>query len=138
MIPARAYRRQPEAGCRIDLLLSLYDGAIERLKAALDALRRADGEKARPLLVRVQMIVLGLAAGVNLEVGDPASANLLRIYEFCVHALTQGKVEEVASALNCLETLREGFRAIRDEAVQLERSGEIPPIEATRLVETVG
>ncbi len=139
MIPYHAYRRQQEVtGTRIDLLLSLYDGAIERLETARDLLRQGNAAAAQPLLVRVQMIVLGLAAGVNLEVGDPSSPALLQLYEFSIHALGSGKVEDVEAVLRCLDTVREGFRAIRDEAVRLERSGAIPPLTAARLVEAVG
>jgi flagellin-specific chaperone FliS len=139
MIPSRAYRQQQEAGwARIDLLLALYDGAIERLHRAVAALRRGDDAAAGPPLARAQLLVLQMAAGINLDVGDPSSPNLLRLAEFCVHAIASRGPDKIEAAARCLETTREGFRAIRDEAVRLERSGAIPPACDSRLLEQVG
>ena len=40
--------------------------------------------------------------------------------------LAEGGIDNLQSALRVLTTLREGFRAIRDEAVELEKTGKIP------------
>ena len=39
------------------------------------------------------------------------------------------------AARRALETLREGFEAVRPEALRLEREGAIPPLERTHCVE---
>ena len=54
------------------------------------------------------------------------------------YAVASGDVGQIEAAVGCLEALREGFRAIRDEAVRLERSGAIPPVRASQLVEQYG
>ncbi|MBY0228116.1 MAG: flagellar protein FliS [Gemmataceae bacterium] len=139
MIPSRAYRQQQDAGwTRIDLLLALYDGTIDRLRRALAALRQGDPAAAAPLLARVQMLLLQMAAGINPDAGDPSSADLLRLAEFCIHAAASGEAEKIEAAASCLETVREGFRAIRDEAVRLERSGAVPPARNGPLLEMCG
>ena len=128
MNPYAAYQRQSApAWTRIDMLLALFDGGVERCEQALAALERQDPLAAKKLLVKARLIVLGLASGVIAD-GDPLSTLKLQLYEYAQHSLEQGSVEDVRGALGVLRTLREGFRKIRPEAVALERSGVIPPI----------
>ncbi len=139
MTHARAYRQQQDAGwTRIDTLLALYDGAIERLQMALAALRRGDGEAAGPPLARAHLLLLQMAAGINLDAGAPSSPGVLRLVEFCMHAAASREPDKLEAAVTCLETVREGFLAIRPEAVQLERTGVIPPLRASQVVEQYG
>lgn len=140
MLAYKAYsqQQQPTNWARIDLLLALYDGAITRLERALAALRSGDVTTARPILARVQAIVLELAAGINFDAGDPSSANLMRLYEFFAQALAGTEVRALESVLKSLTTLREGFAAVRVEAVQLERGGVIPSVDAPRHVLALG
>jgi flagellin-specific chaperone FliS len=135
MNPLKAYAQQTRAhASRIDLLLALYDGAIERLEKAIVALRLGDELTALPLLARVQAIVMELAAGVNIDAGDPNSPNLLRLYEYFAHGLATRELPRLESVVKAMATLREGFRAIRAEAAALERGGEIPSLDAPRHV----
>jgi flagellin-specific chaperone FliS len=139
MNPLKAYKQQ-EAGVysRIDMLLALYDGAITRLERAVGLLRGGKPDEAKPLLARVQMIVMEMAAGINMDVGDSNSPNLLRLYEFVVHSIAEGGLENLEGSLEVLRTLQEGFVAIRPEAVQLERSGQLPCLDAPRTIAAMG
>jgi flagellin-specific chaperone FliS len=135
-----AYRQQQQANhwTRIDLVLALYDGAIERLDRALSALQAGDEIQARGLLGRVQAIVVELAAGIHIDAGDPNSANLLRLYEYFAHTLAGTELSKLTSVRKSLAMLREGFRAIRPEALSLERMGTIPSLDGPRLILAVG
>jgi len=127
--PYATYQRQSTPSwTRIDMLLALFDGGVERCEQALAALERQDQRAAKKLLVKARLIVLGLASGVIPD-GDPVSTLILQLYEYAQHSLGQGKVEDVRGALGVLRTLREGYRKIRPEAVALERGGLIPPID---------
>jgi flagellar protein FliS len=117
---------QNPAWTRIDMLLALYDGAIERLETAAAALREDDAVKARPFLERSMAIVAELAAGLDFRHGE-LPLNLLRLYEFAVHCIGVGSLEKVEGALHVLHELRKGMLGIHDEAVQLERDGLVPP-----------
>lgn len=131
MNPYTSYQRQTTpAWTRVDMLLALFDGGIERCEQAVAALERSDSRTAKQLLVKARLIVLGLASGVAVD-GDPVTTTFLQLYEFAQHALSQGSVEDVRGALNVLRILREGFQKIRSEAADLERSGLIPPINNT-------
>lgn len=133
----RAYRRpEPSAAwTRIDLLLALYDGALERLQKAEAALRQGDEAAAVPLLVRAQLIVSGLASGVRSDgTNEEMAANMLRLYEYVTHELRQPRLAGIENARKVLATLREGFETIRGEAAELERSGRLQPADRLQMV----
>ena len=133
MNPYQKYdRSEPSIGwTRIETLLALYDGAIARLNKAAMALSNGDVPVATPYLAKVQLIVSTLAAGVRVEFDEEMGTNMLRLYEYVVHELRTPRLENVASAKKILTILREGFENIREEANDLERSGEL--VAADRL-----
>jgi flagellin-specific chaperone FliS len=121
---------------RIDMLLALFDGGVDRCEQALAALERQDHHAAKKLLVKARLIVMGLASGVIAD-GDPVTTTILQLYEYALHSLGQGGIEDVRGTLNVLRILRDGFQKIRPEAVALERSGAIPPINTTSTLQTL-
>lgn len=137
MNPYATYQRQTTpTWTRIDMLLALFDGGIERCEQALAAIQRQDRRTAKNLMVKARLIVLGLASGVVTD-GDPVTTTFLQLYEYAQHALGQGSVEDVQGALKVLRILREGFQKIRAEAVDLERRGVIPPINSTSTLQAL-
>jgi hypothetical protein len=66
-----------------------------------------------------------LAAGNSLALGE-LDTSFLRLYEFILHSLTEPRSDQVRDAIKILHTLRDGFRAVRKEAQDLERGGTIP------------
>jgi flagellar protein FliS len=135
MNPYLAYQNnQNPAWTRIDMLLALYDGAVERLEAAVAALREGDAVNAGPLLERAMAIVAELAAGLDFRHGE-LPLNLLRLYEFAVHCISLRTLEKTEAALHVLRELRKGMLGIHDEAVQLERDGLVPPVKTTHSME---
>ncbi len=124
----QTYRRpEPSTGrTRIDILLALYDGAVDRLDRAEKALLAGDRAAALPLMIKAQLIVSELASGVRLEGNEEVGTNLLRLYQFVANELREPRVANVANARKILVTLREGFQAIRTEATDLERAGMVP------------
>ncbi len=121
---------------RIDMLLALFDGGVERCEQALAALERQDHAAAKKLLIKARLIVMGLASGVIAD-GDPVTTTILQLYEYALHSLAQGGIEDVRGTLNVLRILREGFQKVRPEAVELERSGVIPPINTTSTLQAL-
>lgn len=131
MNPYSAYQQQaPVATTRIDLLLALYDGAIDKISGALEALRAGDRALALSLTAKGQLFVAELAAGVRTDIDLSLGSNVLRLYEFVANQLTQVDEERLNSSLRVLTTLREGFQQIRPEAIELERTGQIPNIDS--------
>lgn len=126
MNPYLAANRSTQIGAatRIDVLLALYDGAISRLKQAHALIQQGDDLAAIPLMAKAQLIITELSAGVRLDVNAEMGINYMRLYEYIVHLLTQVEAHRISEALKLMLTLREGFEAIREEAVAMERRGE--------------
>ncbi len=130
MNPYQAYQQQAYSSwLRIDMLLALYDGAIAKLDAARTALVANDQPGARKILEQARLVLAGLVSAVDPSRGDLAT-QFLRLYEFVNHAIDMGDLRNVEGALRVFRTLREGLEAIRPEAAELERRGEIPPADA--------
>lgn len=131
MNPYSRYQTQSSPSwTRIDMLLALYDGAVQRCEEVLAALEQNDEKTAQKKLLKARLIVMGLVSGIVAD-GDPVTTNILRLFEYALHVLEKGGADNVRAALNVLCILREGFRKIRPEAVELERTGAIPPINGT-------
>ncbi|VTT97932.1 hypothetical protein, partial : : FliS [Gemmataceae bacterium] len=136
MNPYLAYKKpEPTADwTRIDLLLALYDKALDRLDGADAALRAGDTAGATGALIKVQLILNALASGVDVDVAPERGTNTLRLYEYAANELRTPRAEGITNARNVLRTLRQGFEAVRAEANELERKGVIPPAEQAHLV----
>jgi flagellar biosynthetic protein FliS len=131
----RAYQTNSAPACtRIDVLLALFEGAIERLQAAAAMMRQNNPFPAMSLLAKAQLIVAELASGVNPDAGE-VSVNLLRLYEFVSYSITTRRPGQLDAAVRVLCSLKQGFDTIRDEAVELERKGAIPAVDVSHLVQ---
>lgn len=126
MNPLQIYQQQQACNAtRIEMLLGLYDKAIQNLTLAHQALKRGNLSAATPLVLQAQMIVYALANGVDLQYGE-ISQNMLRLYEFVLHRLGSGESQNIGDALHVLTILREGFREIEPKAKAMELSGKLP------------
>lgn len=126
-----AYRKQQNVvPARIDLILALYDRGVDRAETAQAALAAGDRMAAQTAAAQIQMIVAAFTS--ELSPDDPLAVNLLRLYEFVAHSAAELTAESLQAAARVLGTLREGFQAIREEAVRLEREGQLPPLDQTR------
>ena len=136
MNPYLAYRRQeePTGWTRIELLMALYDKALERLDRAAALLKSGEEMAAVSQVAKTQLIVSELAAGVRLDDNEENGANMLRLYEYVANELRIPRSEPIATARKILATLREGFEAVRAEANDLERTGRLPTAERLRMV----
>jgi flagellin-specific chaperone FliS len=130
----QAYQEQKAATpSRIEVILALYSRALLNLDLAEDALEHGHETIALGRLAETQIIVTGLAAG--LDGRDETSLNFVRLYEFVSHQLMTATEENVRSARRVLTTLREGFEAVQTQALQLERQGVIPPLGSDRAIQ---
>jgi len=121
---------------RIDMLLALFDGAIGRFESAADALAREDYAAAAPHLIRAQRMVVELLAGLDMKHGE-LPRRLRGLYAFVLRQTTDCKPDSIRQACRILQTIREGFEGIREEARQLERNGELPSLEAGSSLQTL-
>jgi flagellin-specific chaperone FliS len=132
----KAYQRQtgPIAQPRIDVVLSLYEALFERFERAILALRGGD----QPALKKqVAACVIGLSGLASAAEGreDEVALSLRRLYKFVANCLADPTETNLKTGLSLLRTLHEGFLAVRSQALDLERRGEIPPISLKGLLQ---
>ena len=126
---AAAYQwYETQKDTRIDLLLALYDAAVNRLERVREMLTAGAGLAAAPLLLEAQYAVYAVAEGCADEPGE-VDRNVAVLLEYCLHCLGIPTEETITSALKTLVTLREGFEEIREQAAARERSGGSPALE---------
>lgn len=126
----QAYQQhRANAWCRVDMLLALYDAALRNVDAAISASTRGDTELAQQHRNKTLRIVLELYAGLDLSYGE-LPARVAQLCEYMQYVLLTGQATELASVREVLKELREGFQAIRSEAIRLEQEGKIPGIES--------
>ncbi len=128
MSAIQAYREQTPEWYRIDMLLAAYDGTIARIEQAMALVKNNEANAASPLLVRALRIILELYAGIDLRHGE-IPENVQKLYIYTMHRISLGDDENLQSALDVLNSLREGLRSIREEAVELEQKGELHSVD---------
>ena len=114
---------------RVDMLIAMYDAAIEATARAERSLR--DNNDHEAALARSQALgFVGLIeSGLDLQQGDIPK----RIRELCgfvEQSLLSSNTDEIAASTRVLRNLRDGFIGIRAEARALENSGAIPRLSA--------
>jgi flagellar biosynthetic protein FliS len=130
--PYKAYQQNRNASqTRIDVTLALYEEIMGKTEKALAALRSRDQVAAQKHLAAAHLGIAALASAFDARAGELAF-NLLRLYEFVGRCLMAATTTKVEAALTVLRNLYEGFLEIRSEAVNLERSGAIAPVDQVR------
>lgn len=136
MQPSRAYQQRAARMSRIDTILGLYDQALAKIDQAGQALADGNAAGARVNANKAKLALSGLVCAIQGN-ADELSLNLLRLYEFVAHNLAELRPDSLAAARQILRTLREGFDAIRDEALRLEREGVLPPLDRSHTLRTL-
>ena len=112
---------------RIDMLLAIYERAVESLENAALAEKEGNKEEYFTQLLKGQKAILAIHAGLKPDEDDVAF-NIARLLHFVLTCIEQN---QLADAIKILSNLREGFQAIHQEATQLESDGVIPPVQQT-------
>lgn len=125
MTPHQAYRKTAQSGwTRIEMLLAIYDATIASLDNGIDALNQNRLETFPALQLRSSQLCLLIISGIDSNASEVAG-NLRNLCMFCMDQISQPDLHAWTSARNVLETIREGFLAIKDQGIQLEAAGSI-------------
>jgi flagellar protein FliS len=105
---------QVRTASREDLILMLYDGAIRFMNQALEAMAECSWGRSSWALLRAQKIVHYLDLSLNLQEGGEIARNLVRLYDFIGHCLSEGllrkECSQVEVALEQMRLLRNTWR----------------------------
>lgn len=94
------------------LVLMLYDGAIARIRTAVDAIvaEPADLRAAHDGFTRAQAIVGELSVTLDHERGGELAGNLARLYTFCTEQLVEANLAKDAAAAEVAVDVLTGLR----------------------------
>lgn len=135
---AREYKKkQIESASPGQLIVMLYDGAIDHLNKALLALADKGPqriEKFHNHLITAQNIITELTVALDLEKGGDIAANLFKLYEFMNRRLIEANVKKnpefIEEVKELLGTLRAAWQEVQHVAVAAdnERKGGLGSI----------
>lgn len=112
------------------ILLLLYQGAIDFLCRAQEAMERKDMAEKGLYINKTLAIISEFLTSLNLEVGGEVAQNLEALYLFMISHITTANVKNdpqcLTETIQLLSTLKAGW----EEAIASERKravGEVPP-----------
>ena len=107
------------------LIMMLYDGALESLMTAIGCIERKDFAGKGQALGKAITIVGGLQGFLDMEKGGDVAKNLDRLYDYIgvrlYDATLKNDVAIVNEVVGLLKTVREGWEGIRDEANRMHQ-----------------
>ena len=125
MSPHFSYQRSAAgAWTRIDLLLTVYDVGIQTAQGALNALAIGDEAGATRYRFKFYRVLMQILDGLDTRYEMTQNIQRLALYMF--DRSTKGRAEDWRTVLKVLQVLREGFGAIRDQAIEMESQGLVP------------
>jgi len=98
------------------LILMLYDGVIQNLKAAEAALDAKNLQTAHQKILKGQLIIEELMVTLNFDVGGDIAKDLFKLYEYFNWSLVQANIKkdsvQIAEVRQYLEELRGSWQQI--------------------------
>ena len=113
---------------RIDMLLVIYEAAIEALDHGIGILESQDQSELLYAQIDAQRKILLIAEGLSID-EDPTAVHIMNLCVFVLDQIQTDKLEQWQTSLKLIETLHEGFQEIADDARELERTGQVPQLE---------
>lgn len=116
------------AWTRIDMLLVVYDQAVLALDEGSRLLEENRTAELAPLRLRAMRTLLTIIDGLDLE-KDELPKQIVRLVVFAIEQIRTPSPAAWRSAAAVIQTLREGFLEIQDQARRDEYEGRIPALE---------
>ena len=106
-----------------ELILMLYDGALDNLVKAKGAIQRKDFAAKGETLGKAITIIGGLQGFLDMEKGGDMSKNLDALYDYCARQLyeaTKDNNEElIDEVIRLIREVKSGWEGIKDEAAEI-------------------
>lgn len=99
-----------ETASREQILIMLYDGAIQFLNKARVAMQNKEIEETNNNLIRAQNIIQEFISSMDREVAPQLAENLISLYEYFIRRLIQAnmkhQIEPIDEVLKYLKSLK--------------------------------
>jgi hypothetical protein len=110
------------------MLLLIYDQAVATLNEGARLLEEHRDSELPPVSLKAMQTLLLIAEGLDLEGGE-LPVQILRLVVFATDQIRTRSSEAWRSAASVMNTLREGFLEIQDQARRDEYEGRIPALD---------
>lgn len=124
-----------ETASKEQILIMLYDGAIQFLNKAKIAINNREIEKAHNNLIAAQNILQEFIDSMDREVAPQLAENLISLYEYFIRRLIQAnfkkQIEPIDEVLKYLKSLK----ATWEQAIVLAQKEEAQKLTASKRVD---
>lgn len=127
----RYQKAQTLSWTRVDMLLTIYEHVVASLSEGAVLLENENLSGLLPVRIRAQKALLAVADGLDLEQGE-LPTQVLRLVVFALDQVRTNDAASWRSAARVMQTLRDGFAEIQDQARLAEYDGKIPALDAVR------
>ncbi len=114
---------------RVDMLILIYDQTVSTLNEGARLLDQNRPQEMPPVSLKAMKFLLAIADGLDLEKGE-LPTQILRLVLYAIDQIRTTSPDAWRSAASVMNTLREGFIEIQDEARKDEYEGRIPALDA--------
>lgn len=116
-----AYQKHETLGkSQLDLLLMVYDGAIEAMQEAESAFEANERERGRDKVARAKKFVTHLYTTLDMEKGGEVAKRLSMLYVFVIEKLqaveATADVETLGDLRAILSNVKAGWTGVREQA----------------------
>lgn len=112
---------------RIEMLIAIYDAAIDAIDRVEELLENGEEDKAVLATSQAAILIGLIESGLDLSQGE-IPEKIRDLCEFVQASLIASTPAEIQAAGRVLRNLRAGFVGIKSEATALESRGEIPRV----------
>lgn len=114
-----------ETASREQILIMLYDGAIQFLNKARVAMQNKDIEGIHNNLIGAQNIIQEFINSLNREVAPQLAENLTSLYEYFLRRLVQANMKRQIEPIDEVLTYLKSLKATWEQAIALAQKEEI-------------
>ncbi|QEF98841.1 hypothetical protein Mal15_28980 [Stieleria maiorica] len=118
---------------RVDMLLMLYDRAIESIEACEIAADAGDPALFCKHELAMRKTIMAIHAGLKPD-EDEVAFNIARLLHFVMIRFDE---KDFANCIKLLSQIRDGFAQVADQANEMERQGEIPALPESDTFESI-
>lgn len=121
----QAYEQQhSRSWARIDMLLALYEYGIRTAAAGVEAVRSGNDQQLAHHRCKMQRVIVELLDGLDMSVTE-TSEPIQRLLHFIASSVTTDSPKNWEACRSILESLRDGFQQVRDDAVRFEEESTL-------------
>ena len=113
-----------ETASREQILIMLYDGAIQFLNKAKTALQNNEIEDAHNNIIRAENIIQEFIDSLDKEVAPQLAQNLTSLYEYFIRRLTYANMKKQVAPINEVLNYLKSLKATWEQAIVMAQKEE--------------